>query len=191
MRHLILTTVLFSVLPIFCNGQKHQKKIVSDFPGITFYLEVAGASQGYTLNVDKVITRVAENWNISARLGYAQYKRLQGEVAFRSIPFGLNIFTGGKKHHAEFGINISYVKGALADVYSFGKPRFSEGIYLTPTIGYRYQKKDGWLFLKAQYSPYIQIRDDSDDIVYKQLQGKWQQFIGLSLGYYFHHPLRF
>jgi hypothetical protein len=92
------------------------------------------------------------------------------ENNFLSIPFGINILTGDKNHHLEFGIGSSFINGLRftnIQIGSSDKFYADKAIYFVPSIGYRFDKLSNGLILKVYYSPLILIHDFLDKDKFK------------------------
>lgn len=162
-----------------------QSDSVSTFRGITVYSELGGASLGITLNVDKVLFRLG-SWQGSVRGGFGRYNIENNRVKFCSVPIGITFFNRPLgRHHKELGLNISFVRGSAFKVGYFSDPIVSEAFYLTPTIGYRFQKPEGSVFVKVQYSPFILIKELESRLLDLRSPGWVTHFAGVSFGYYF------
>jgi len=148
------------------------------------YGEVYGASQGMTLNYDKVICQLFNRWNGSMRVGFGTYGKAAGRVRFISTPVGLNFFKGRHGHNKEFGVHVAYVQGRnYIKAASF--LRYSEGLYFTPSIGYRFQQDRGGLLIRVQYAPFVKLKEFGDDSPYKMWSRRLTHSLGASIGYYF------
>jgi hypothetical protein len=117
-----------------------------------------GATRGpvYSINYDRII-RQGEKLAYSFRAGFSIYKNTV------SFPVGLNFITGIDEHHAEFSLTIiPYID---YDVHLIGSNNTESDkyIFVNPAIGYRYQKADGGIFLKAAVGPSIFLDPPSND----------------------------
>jgi hypothetical protein len=75
-----------------------------------------------------------------------------GDGIYYGIPISYNWIFGKKSHHLEVGIGLTSLivnpnSNMVSDFYT----------YLTPKIGYRYQRPNGGLFLRATVTPMIDI----------------------------------
>lgn len=84
------------------------------------------------------------------------------------LPISYNILIGKKNSYLEFGIGLStfYFHGNVYIQEGFCGTHFPSeynakvknfNFYFNPKIGYRYQRKNGGLFLKATFSPNINL----------------------------------
>jgi hypothetical protein len=152
-------------------------------PGYTIYAELYGASHGVTLNYDRVAFRFFNRWNGSIRIGFGTYAKEEGRLQFISAPAGVNLFAGRNGHNKEIGIHFSYVKGESNRTIG-SLLKYSEGLYLSPAIGYRYQKEGGSFVFRIQYSPFVKLKEYSKGSD-RLSTGKLTHSFGISAGYYF------
>jgi len=136
---------------------------------------VEGATRGpvYSINYDRIF-RQGEKLAYSFRAGFSIYNNT---VAF---PVGVNFITGLNEHHAEFSFNvIPYID---YDVHLVGSNNTESDkyIYVNPSIGYRYQKKEGGVFLKAAVGPSVFLDPPSND--FWNMDPKLYAFGSIGLG---------
>lgn len=117
-----------------------------------------GATRGpvYSINYDRIF-RQGEKLAYSFRAGFSIYNNTV------SFPVGINFITGMNEHHAEFSLTvIPYID---YDVHLVGSNNTESDkyIFVNPSIGYRYQKKEGGIFLKAAVGPSIFLDPPSND----------------------------
>ena len=125
-------------------------------------LDLVGNSGFYTLNGEYEVGKI-KDYKLNTRIGFGYYSWSGRQ--FIGIPIGINMITGTKKHHIEFGLGASYIKGAvnwhITGDGTFGNYQEwwqqSEAIYFVPSIGYRFEKLTGGLILKVYYSPLITV----------------------------------
>jgi hypothetical protein len=130
-----------------------------DHPNLGLTLDLGGNSGGYSVNGEYQIFN-HDHYKVNARLGFG-YLPIKG-TNFLGIPIGVNLLTGNKKHHIEFGVGASYIKGLSFITIDNAKYYPSNALYFVPSIGYRYDKLIKGLIFKAYYSPLIVIRDFID-----------------------------
>jgi hypothetical protein len=139
----LITISLFTIA--FCFSVVSQNKTA-------LTIDLGGMGGLYTLNGEYEIGKFKSN-RINARLGFGYL--VKDGLTFTGAPIGLNLTTGAQSHHLEMGLGASYIHGLLV----YGNKFEDEGIYVTPTIGYRYDRfKKGWLF-KIYYSPMLAVYD--------------------------------
>jgi hypothetical protein len=134
---------------------------------IQLILDIGGNSGGYSINGEYQF-HSSDKYQLNAKLGlgYLPFKTTN----FFSIPIGVNILSGSKNHHFEFGIGTSYLKGL--SISSIGeennkKDYPTKAIYFIPSVGYRFDKLTKGIIFKIYYSPLIVIHDfmDKDKII--------------------------
>jgi hypothetical protein len=76
-----------------------------------------------------------------------------GEGTYFGVPVSYNWLLGKKSHHLELGLGIT---GLYAQP-SHSATTTNFYTYLTPKIGYRYQRPTGGLFFKATATPMIDL----------------------------------
>jgi hypothetical protein len=117
-----------------------------------------GATRGpvYSINYDRIF-RQGEKLAYSFRAGFSIYSNTV------SFPVGLNLITGVNEHHAEFSLAV--VPHIDYDVHLVGsnKTESDTYIFVNPSVGYRYQKAEGGIFLKAAAGPSIFLDPPSND----------------------------
>jgi hypothetical protein len=129
-------------------------------PGNTFtgmntvYVEGISRSPYYSLNYDGVF-KESYRYIYTFRVGAA----FTGDAA--ALPLALNMLTQGSSSHAELSLTFTpYINNLQApadDVHGSDKQ-----MYISTTIGYRYQKAEGGLFFKAAGGPELLIDPSSD-----------------------------
>jgi len=87
--------------------------LMAGIPGVSqnksvITLDLAGSSGIYSLNGEYEIGQL-KNFRLNARVGFGYGPLTDGD--FVGIPIGFNLLTGTKKHHLEFGLGTSYIKG--------------------------------------------------------------------------------
>jgi len=131
--------MLFLVLSFISNCQKSN----------TIYLEIGGRSFYGALTYDKLIKRVG-NSNLGFSVGFMAIPTYF--LQSWAVPTSFNFITGAdKSYHLELGIGLTYHLMRQLQESSSKENSFENKhlLYLNSTIGYRYQRKDGGLFLKA------------------------------------------
>lgn len=119
---------------------------------------VEGATRGpvYSINYDRIF-RQGEKLAYSFRAGFSIYDNTV------SFPVGVNFITGLHEHHAEFSLSV--IPHIDYDVHLIGgnNTESDKYIFVNPAIGYRYQKQEGGIFLKAAIGPSIFLDPPSND----------------------------
>lgn len=119
----------------------------------TIYAEAFGQGFCYSINYDRLFNTEKRFKNsFTAGFVYVPESMGFGDGMYCGIPISYNWLLGKKSHHLELGIGLTSLvvnpnSNMVSDFYT----------YLTPKIGYRYQRPNGGLFLKATASPMIDI----------------------------------
>ena len=122
-----------------------------------FYVEGATKGPVYTINYDRIF-RQGEKLAYSFRAGFSIYDNTV------SFPVGFNFITGLNEHHAEFSISIiPFIDYKAHPAGSNNGDQSDKYIYVNPAIGYRYQKTETGIFLKAAAGPSIFLDPPSND----------------------------
>lgn len=112
------------------------------------YFELAGNAVGYSLNYERMLGK-----SFSGRIGLAAYGAVSGDDGgiLTIIPVMINFVPGKNNVRAELGLGRVFINGTTGSG-SENIDKFVGGAY-TGTIGFRYQKQEGGLFLKAGLTP--------------------------------------
>lgn len=118
------------------------------------YLELLGAGGLYSLNLDRIL--IANKINkYGIRAGFAAYG---DNLTVRKGSAGMYMLTGAGNHHAEIGVNAAIGnRRNPVEMESVRENKF----HLVPSVGYRYQKPEGGLFLRATFLTFISISGES------------------------------
>lgn len=139
-------------------------------------LELGGASGFYSVNAEYAILQ-KEKYQINLRAGVGYFP--EERITFYSLPVGGNlVYKLKNRHHLETGIGFSYLHGFTAHSGKFGSEWISfegEGIYFSPSIGYRYDKWESGLILRIAYSPLIVLHDFVDR---NEMEARWENELG-------------
>ena len=123
----------------------------------SIYLEAASKGPLYSINYDRIF-RQGERTDYSFRLGFSF------ERDAISIPVGFNFISGHDEHHAEFSFTVipyfHYYDKQEAVNYTDKSDKY---IYLHPGVGYRFQKPERSLFLKAAVGPSLVLDPQKGD----------------------------
>ena len=120
------------------------------------YIELASRGPVYSINYDRIF-REGDKLAYSFRAGFSIEKNAV------SFPFGIHLITGGKDHHAEFGLTFIPYIVYNTPLAGTNKDQTDKFLYINPGIGYRYQKKSTGIFLRAAIGPSIFLDPPSDD----------------------------
>jgi len=146
---LFLSFIFFTGIIISAMGQDRAKNAI--------YIEGATKGPVYTINYDRIF-RQGEKLAYSFRAGLSIYDNTV------SFPAGINFITGLNDHHAEFSLSIiPFIDYKAHLVGSSNGDQSDKYIYVNPAIGYRYQKRETGIFLKAAAGPSIFLDPPSND----------------------------
>jgi hypothetical protein len=140
----------------------------------TFFGKYSLDGPVYAVNYDRIIARPA-NVAYTATLGFSV---LNNKIA---VPVGFNLFTGKSDHHPEFGITLT--PEVEHKTYSSGETDNDKKIYVFPALGYRYQRNQGGLFMRAAAGPLITLDPASDD--FWNMDPRYSFSFSVGIGYTF------
>lgn len=184
----LITLLVFGIIPFRALAQTEPaaSPAATDeralMKGFVVYTEFLGAAKAVSINVEKPLLPVLNKWYCSGAIGFAA---LNVRGPFRSVPVGLLLHSAKGNVRKEIGLHVGYVQ-AMQSMRPEGY--YSQSIYLTPVMGFRYQKPEGGVFFKLDYAPYVKIKEYSDVYLFRDI-GKFRNYFGVSAGWYFHHGM--
>jgi len=120
------------------------------------YLEIGGAAGLWSLNYDRELWEINENFRLHARAGLGMYSESNGAGSPDIIiPISNMVLFGEGTHRVEAGGGITYYNWTLRDAL---KPDgFSRRSDLLGhlILGYRFQKLESGLMFRVAYTPII------------------------------------
>jgi hypothetical protein len=119
----------------------------------SFQFELGGHGLVYSINYERLIIN-ANRFKTAAQLGCSYYPPSTG-VRDLWIPFGINEIISFGKHHIEAGLGYVLIREAARDQENNPDYWFWTNLY-SGRIGYRFQKPDGRLILRAAFTPVIE-----------------------------------
>jgi hypothetical protein len=145
---LLLLFLIFSKVPAADSTIIFKKKNA-------LFIEAGGKGPYYSVNYGRIF-RQGKKLIYSWRAGFSL---LAHDI---SVPLAVSVFTSGPQHHVEFSLGLTpYLKDYKTFLH---KPDLSDKqIYITPGIGYRFQKASGNFFLTAGIDPLIFMDPPSDN----------------------------
>lgn len=164
MKKIIILTVIF-LCPFITIGQQNIKVI--EIKRNSIYFEAFGQGLYNSISFDRIY-KIDKKIKTSFSAGLTIVPT--SELCVLGIPASYNYLFGQNNHHLELGL------GLTAMYLRFGKLSVSEGLtdvngntqtnnyigyqnnfysYFTPKLGYRYQNKNGGLFLRLTLTPSI------------------------------------
>ena len=170
MKNLIACFIIFTVI----NSVISQENNVSNtFERNTIYTEAFGQGFCWSLNYDRLFNTEKRIMNsYTAGIVYVPESIQFGDGTYYGIPLSYNWLIGKKSHHLELGIGLTSL---LVNPNSSVKSDFYA--YLTPKIGYRFQRPQGGLFFRATATPMIDLLNVN---TYKSGSNKSRSFSTLS-----------
>ena len=137
------------------------------------YIEGATRGPVYSINYDRIFRR-GEKLGYSFRAGFSIYCNTV------SFPVGVNFITGLNEHHAEFSLSVIPYIDYKAHLIGSNHTESDKYIFVNPAIGYRYQKAERGIFLKAAVGPSIFLDPPSND--FWNMDPKLYAFGSINLG---------
>jgi hypothetical protein len=116
-------------------------------------LELGGNGGFYSFNYERIILN-GNRFKTSGRVGVAYYPPSTGIIDLW-IPVLVNEIYSFGKHHIELGIGYSFTYSATRDAENNPSNWKWEGFY-TGRLGYRYQKPNGRLIVRAAFTPFLE-----------------------------------
>ena len=121
----------------------------------TLFIEGGGKGRYYSVNYDRLFKQ-GKKLIFSWRVGFSI---LPHDL---SLPIAVSAFTGGLQHHFEVSLGITpYLKDYKTFLHK--NDLSDKQFYITPGIGYRYQKINGGFFFSAGIDPLIFMDPPSDN----------------------------
>ena len=154
----------------------------------TIFVEGFGNGIIGSVNYDRII--FIKKLKFSCRIGFV-YLPTRNESLY-SIPFELN-FLKGRKNNIELGLGLTYAYGfnSSSSEISQGsnfitKEEYSRAFYFVlKPIGYRFQKKDGGIFVKVNGLILYKAFELNKNYTQRKNEFILGPYFGLSLGYTF------
>ena len=119
----------------------------------SFQLELGGHGLIYSLNYERILLN-GHKFKTASQIGISYYPPSAG---MRDIwlPICINEIYSLGSHHIEGGIGYVIIREATRDMEDNLDEWFWSGVF-TGRIGYRYQKPDGRLILRAGFTPFME-----------------------------------
>jgi hypothetical protein len=139
------------------------------------FLEAGGKGPVYSINYERIF-RQGRKLSYSYRIGFSI---LPEDI---SVPLAISAFTSPGRHHLEMSL------GLTPDVHKYrtflsGDNISDKYLYITPGIGYRYQKPGGRLMVSAGIAPLVFIDPPSDKNI--PVESEFRPSAHLALGFCF------
>jgi hypothetical protein len=147
----------------------------------TIFLELAGNGGFYSLNYDRILLEKAK-WKLAGRIGAMYYREELNYLDYNhslkiAVPIEASYLRGKGDHYLELGIGMTPWYENYKD---FDASEISHIVLLSSArLGYRYQKKEGGMFLKAGFTPLLQFKNK----VYENGSSIFFPWGGLAIGF--------
>jgi hypothetical protein len=115
--------------------------------------ELGGNGGFYSFNYERIILN-GKRFKTSGRVGVAYYPPSSGIIDLW-IPVLINEIYSFGKHHIELGLGYAFTYSATRDAENNPSNWEWEGFY-TGRLGYRYQKPNGRLILRAAFTAFLE-----------------------------------
>ncbi|MFA5817440.1 MAG: hypothetical protein WC865_17700 [Bacteroidales bacterium] len=149
----IILLVVFTI-PSFSQSTNTQNDKLSHRSSVQF--ELFGHGMLYSLNYEYVVIN-RNRLKTTAQVGFSYYPPSTG---YRPtwIPISINELISFGKHHIELGIGHVFITEMGHDVY--GEDRREWEGFFSGRLGYRYQKPNGRLIIRAGFTPLYEYSND-------------------------------
>jgi hypothetical protein len=150
MKRTVGIAVFFmSVFSVF----SQEKNTINIVEQNTIYAEAFGQGFCYSINYDRLFNTEKRFKNsFTAGFVYVPESMGFGDGIYLGIPVSYNWLLGKKSHHFELGIGLTSL--LVNPNSNVGTDSYT---YMTPKIGYRFQRPNGGLFFRATVTPMIAI----------------------------------
>jgi len=124
----------------------------------TLFIELGGAAGIASFNYDRLLFEIGEKISVSGRIGVSSYsdfyKNTTPDLYLPLDIFGLYAFD---VHHIELGLGLTFLNYAARDIDDLGLVQFIRitEVLFNPSLGYRFQKPEGGIFLRINCTPFI------------------------------------
>lgn len=146
-----LTVFLLSLITLSAISQQTDDKKFQHRN--SFQIELGGHGLVYSINYERILVN-AQNFKTTAQLGISYYPPSTG-VRDVWMPICVNELYSFGNHHIEGGLGYVVIREARRDTENNPDEWFWSGVF-TGRIGYRFQKPDGRLILRAGFTPFME-----------------------------------
>ena len=146
-----LTVFFFSLITLSAISQQTDNKKFHHRN--SFQIELGGHGLFYSLNYERILVN-GQNFKTNAQLGISYYPPSTG-VRDVWMPIYINELYSFGNHHIEGGLGYVVIREAIRDTENNPEEWFWSGLF-TGRIGYRFQKPDGRLILRAGFTPFME-----------------------------------
>ena len=149
MKYIFITTAFLTLS--LCSYSQEENEVNATN---TLFVEVGGNAGLYSINYDKILAQ-RSRLKLSIRIGVSIFPQPLDPGIFIQpiVPIEVNGFYGNK-HHIEIGISYG---STLYPGYTLGEEKKAVLYHysIVGRLGYRYQKKEGGLFMRIAYTPWL------------------------------------
>lgn len=142
--HNFSTSCLFIFCFCLCGVGQNRKDSIP-LSKNTLYAEFFGNCVYGSINYDRIVFHKKRN-KVSLRFGFLPYPKV---TSLASATFELS-YINGIKHNLEYSLGIAFTHGLSRQGQSSISEHVATGnLFLCPHFGYRFQKPEGGLFVRA------------------------------------------
>lgn len=203
-------------LPFIVSAQIEKKDSISVLRRNSVYGEIGGQGITYSISYDRLFNvKRRVKTSITVGLNFFGTFKTRDYSMYIGFPVSYNFLFGKKNNHLELGLGVTILNNIYSYNYEivtqtngysqsffFRATPTDRYLYLTPKIGYRYQRPNGGFFFRVTLTPWISIVNSYEEIknngkiykekVYATFDGVGDFYgspafpwLGLSLGYTF------
>jgi len=145
--------------------------VTNDLYRDAVYVEGATKGSYYSLNYDHIFY-LGQKQKISYSIGFSLLKE---SISF---PLGLHLF-GNKQHHPELSLYVNPFIKCYKTLFN-NTNTSDKYLFITPTIGYRFQSSRSNFFFKVQAGPLLSLDPASDN--FWRMEPKIYPYSSVALG---------
>jgi hypothetical protein len=151
----LLTTFIIVAVTITAHTQEAKKSDEAFVHKNTVQIELFGHGLLYSLNYERVIFN-GNRFKTTGQIGLAYYPPKTNLIEVW-IPVMLNQLLSFDKHHIELGLGHVFVNEHVPG-FDTATERRRTGGFISGRLGYRFQKPDGRLIIRAGFTPFREYR---------------------------------
>ena len=154
---ILLLVITFFITPVFAQNSESDITLTRN----AFFVELGGMGGVYSLNYERLLSKTSPT-QLRFRVGVA------GLSNYQSVISGIARYWGNGKHHLEAGLGAMLVRHYISIAAPNDFSRIGEktvSLNFSPQLGYRYQKQASGVILRAMFTPWFGLREQSKDIV--------------------------
>ena len=160
-------------------GQQSEKNTVSEKFSYknSIEFELFGHGSLYSIDYERLIVNKKKIKTLG-QIGFAYYPESTGVIPLW-IPISINQLISFNSNHLEFGIGQIIINDEMPD----GKDDYK--LFGSLKIGYRYQKPNGRILIKAAFTPVIEYWDRIEKNIFGDRSVEFIPWGGITVGYNF------